>query len=782
MSKETFSTFEYRTSAKSAFHTILVCNGKKSFKNHTITPIEVVDDYTGKIEYRFEVPDQRFTLGCYTSTVDKPTRNTWLSQRIFAVNPNKESKLDTITVWSDDLHFFYLDRSITNLSHAVFIQLGLNRLFGGNVRLHDIFDGRHKENYNGKYITYIKLHDLMTLILGTEGSNVTRTTSSIKAIENEHFMEEDNEILQERDEQEEYKENVFDFELACNRVRVLRELNNGTLQLDYNNALHRKIALGLSSNLIYIKGGTSKLKSIFLAQKDYRFREGNMISYAKACGYRPIRLKNYSPFVEDHKYRNIYDATVFTKTRVDKLEQEQNLISAEMGREMMREAFNNALKKKGVHLIKSSVGLGKTSMIKELNQCTIAFPNHNLIREFMEKNPKEYATYDNIPNFQNNEYNEKIKTLYSKGLYNEVDNLIDKIATGYTLDASWADVYRKSKLKVKKMQFDSQVPFLCTHSHAVHFMPKHRTLIVDEDIMGTVLKKDSIRVSDIVQVMNDVDDPNAKKELISVIEQVMNIMNGDEFVKGKYMQAPKLGNVDTSVIKSSILKSTIDVPIMDFLNSHIWYRDKNFGDVIHFIKKNAFPSYETVIILSATANENIYKSFFSDISVVDITNVKHKGQIKQINDLSYSRLCIKRNMPLVQELVKQGYNTISFKNFGLGSKIWYFGNAAGTNAFEGMDLTIIGTPHLHESVYIMTALACNKITIGQANEAKMKSMVVEFNGYRFKFHSFENDQIRDIQLNAINGELVQAIGRARLIDNDVKVTVYSNFPMRQAII
>ena len=59
----------------------------------------------------------------------------------------------------------------------------------------------------------------------------------------------------------------------------------------------------------------------------------------------------------------------------------------------------------------------------------------------------------------------------------------------------------------------------------------------------------------------------------------------------------------------------------------------------------------------------------------------------------------------------------------------------------------------------------------------MDYQTIQHNGMQFKFQTFNDPELRNIQLNLIEGELIQAVGRARTIRTDAKVQVYSNFPL-----
>jgi len=54
--------------------------------------------------------------------------------------------------------------------------------------------------------------------------------------------------------------------------------------------------------------------------------------------------------------------------------------------------------------------------------------------------------------------------------------------------------------------------------------------------------------------------------------------------------------------------------------------------------------------------------------------------------------------------------------------------------------------------------------------------------YVFKFYTYSDPILRDIQFWLIESELEQAVGRARLLRKDCVVYLYSNFPLSQAIL
>jgi hypothetical protein len=63
---------------------------------------------------------------------------------------------------------------------------------------------------------------------------------------------------------------------------------------------------------------------------------------------------------------------------------------------------------------------------------------------------------------------------------------------------------------------------------------------------------------------------------------------------------------------------------------------------------------------------------------------------------------------------------------------------------------------------------------------EMSRRKIEWNRFRFNFMSYEDERLRNIQLEVIESELVQAVGRSRSLRTDAQVFVFSNLPLRIA--
>lgn len=106
----------------------------------------------------------------------------------------------------------------------------------------------------------------------------------------------------------------------------------------------------------------------------------------------------------------------------------------------------------------------------------------------------------------------------------------------------------------------------------------------------------------------------------------------------------------------------------------------------------------------------------------------------------------------------------------------YFGNCSGYDTLKGSNIAVVGTPHHNNIEYFLTAKALG--IDFKTSDTTMSHQKIEYNGFRFKFNCFDNKDLREIQLAMIESDLIQAVGRARILRTNAHVDLYSNFPLR----
>jgi len=213
------------------------------------------------------------------------------------------------------------------------------------------------------------------------------------------------------------------------------------------------------------------------------------------------------------------------------------------------------------------------------------------------------------------------------------------------------------------------------------------------------------------------------------------------------------------------------------------------GECITYIKPVGFKKNimnTKVIMLSATADEKICRYYFGDnrVNFQECKTAKYLGTLNQHYDRSYSRSNIVKDSSVISKIKKAtGFlHTITFKKFKHllpNRDELHIGNTEGRDHLKGENIDVIATPHQPEWIYKLCAYS---LGLDFDEDAMLKpGTTVDHNGYRFRFMTYEDEVLRAIQFYFIESELEQCVGRARLLRCNCTVNLFSNFPLRQAI-
>ena len=204
-------------------------------------------------------------------------------------------------------------------------------------------------------------------------------------------------------------------------------------------------------------------------------------------------------------------------------------------------------------------------------------------------------------------------------------------------------------------------------------------------------------------------------------------------------------------------------------------------DTIAFLKPVSFKDVKYIMV-SATVSEDICRKYFGEdkVDFYICKKARYKGSLYQYPQKSMSRSCLKNNKGIVEKLVERFHmdrdNVITFMKERIGSL--HFGNTEGSNTLEGQDILVVGTPYHAEFLYKLAAFSMG---MDFDEDEKMTLQDVTYNGYTFKFTTFENEELRAVHFWMLESELEQAVGRARLLRNECSVHLFSNFPLSQSI-
>lgn len=585
----------------------------------------------------------------------------------------------------------------------------------------------------------------------------------------------------------------FDFDALSDTCQLFRESKDGSYWLYHGEMF------GLMTNLCQIEGGAEQIKQILNARKEYKAKAESwniMYRQIRKANYTPMRCESFCPFAGQCEHaKNMIEQGKIQKNTVQKLSNDMEPKTVEEARAELEKTFNQILKdgeEKGIYIIKAPTGIGKTyiyvNAAKKKN-ITVAVPTHQLKQEVKERmqqsGVRNIVTTPTLPELSPVNA-QKLNRLYSTGAIRAAHGFLRKLADQNDEDSKKADDYLFNLERIQRLVNSS---ILTTHHRALYQRDQNKILVIDEDIIPTLFPQGSIRLSDFLLTMEKliekIDDEETKQVLQHLRDKVMglNLQVVQEMDSCFYNLADKIEKIVAS-------DDTIDSNILGFLNCLFFVKTKSLfkEEYVNFISRRELPKNKKIIIMSATISKEICEIIWPNAKFFDIGEVEMEGEVIQIPYRSFSRLSFFNNsaeMKFLKNSLINAYNPnsieISYKHFMDKNTIWlddatWFGNTTGFDRLNGQNITIVGTPNLNPISYLLFASALGfKLTL---DDSVMTYKIVVRNGFRFYYMTYSNNEkLMEIQFYLTESELIQAVGRARALTNNVRVLVLSNLPV-----
>lgn len=464
-----------------------------------------------------------------------------------------------------------------------------------------------------------------------------------------------------------------------------------------------------------------------------------------------------------------------------------------------------------VIVIKGGCGLGKSyeysnilSSGKALDNYVVALPTNKAKRhiyndEFCTKTSEHLPLV--TPDLDEVKDNE-IEKLLSIGAFGQLKRYAETYIERTPTNNVVANNIRilKNYLEINEKVKDYPYNILTTHSRSFYLpyeVEKSHIYLYDEDILSESIKIISVPLKMIIDTL-----PNLKKSK-KLIEDKINKAIGADYKKIIPVKSEiwYQDEIDEEIKDSKGIYCNIN----DLLrcsavardNKKIGYVLKNRSgqrddDIIWLLVENVIPK-KKCIILSATADEQLYKDYFEkklkrNVKWYEAPKVKNAGKIIQHYSYTYSRYSLNKN-PKILEDIRSEYNDrllITFNEFidkdreRMGLEVGY-GKFEGLDEYNGSDFVLVGLQNKGEVYHKMLEYAI----YGEIhNEAKINYSWEENEFARFKFSNYGNEyeNLRRIRNWECEEALVQAVGRARLTvpeNADVTIDVFARYPLER---
>ena len=575
--------------------------------------------------------------------------------------------------------------------------------------------------------------------------------------------------------------NIASAEL-CNSCTLVKELANGTRWLYYNELW------GILTNLVHINGGIKYFRKIMTSLRectdlpyDYDKWYSNCTQISK-CPYAPKRCEDFCPHSNECEHgKNIITTVKTMKNRITVIDNKISYTDIGSARQELYRSLLKAMfsADNHIHVIKAQTGIGKTHTyircIKELGiSCIIAVPTNDLKNEVcrrMKANGIDVKATPELPCDISDDDKEALECLYRKGdlySYREFMRELEKRYNSIKL-------YREELRKV--MQYEGNI--VTTHFRLLYQFREEvlqsHTIIIDENILQTMFHTDCADISELEYI-------RAQFYIKGHIRKRLKYyMSSKKKEYKKHINEPYIHlSRRTRRFISKDDNITIDLEV--FLNASATVVD---DDKVYYAWLKELPK-QKIIVMSATVDSEVYAEFFKNRQIInyDIPEAKYKGTILQYTDNSFSRTWIENHTEEFENIRKRYADKdcyeICFKKYEAESTDLHFGNTQGKDSYSDKDLVILGTPFPNDKLCRLMAASMN-YDISIINNESINFREVSYEQYRFYFSTFEDSLLQRIHIYLIAEELEQSIGRARLLNKENTVYVYSRFPAKQAI-
>ena len=583
-----------------------------------------------------------------------------------------------------------------------------------------------------------------------------------------------------------YSYRSSDLGTISTKCQLFQEFLTGSRRLEHVELF------GLATNLVDVDTGVALLKNTLKKYSYYddrpeKYRKWDQdLRYIRGYGYKPYSCNGFCPHNDSCTHgTNILSTAKPKNHQIERLSNYvENYVKIEEAEEYLRQKLIDAMNAgdNKWYIITAQTAIGKTKMYLELIKDTaqkvlIAVPTNKLKREILERARALGIDIKESPSIH------EIKDDLSEDTWSEIDFLhkSGRSIIPYCKKAIRENHQDSALLRQYLKELDqfnnSDVHGITTHKKLLTMdTSKYDFVIVDEDIIfnAIIQNKTDITVLDLKILRKKIAPGSA---IFKKIEKVLKGLKDKQFFT---LPAIDYDRADDG--------KPMGVDLPSFCSAtHFCYRkasDKESDlkeDCISFLNPVKFKANTKYIMLSATVNETVCEYYFGKgkNEFFECPKVEITGTLNQYYDKSMSRACIGKDRNIIERIKKwSGFErTITFLKYEKVGNM-HFGNTAGRNDWEGENIDVIGTPHQQEWIYKLFAYS-----IGQEFDIGANlnpSAIVEHNGFRYRFSTYDDEVLRAIQFYLLESELEQAVGRARLLRKDCTVNLFSNFLLPQA--
>lgn len=559
--------------------------------------------------------------------------------------------------------------------------------------------------------------------------------------------------------------------------------------------LHHAELFGLAANLYHIESGAAAFGKILSEYPDYYDNEKQKrwdyyLKYFKDMKYKPTSCCVFCANSDKCNHgKNILSTVKLKSGMIEKLpEYNETYCSIKELQNNLTLNLNKAVNSNNTewHIIKAQTAAGKTEaylrlMSESEKRFLIVVPTNKLKRDVESRadkmgiHIKATPSLDEIKDDIPTHVWETISDLRRTGQHGEVYSYICSVAEKEDITC-----LKKYIKKINSLEnYNGNI--ITTHrkffSMRKSILDKYDEIIIDEDIILTSIAPNQCEIK--LSLLNKIlDELKGEQEYQKIVEKIeLALKYTEESAMFKLPSFTWDYDKDNKPIEG--ISELTDLPAFCKAKYFMYLNTEDLMDSVVFLKPYKFHRRKYIMV-SATVDKDICEYCFgkNNVRFYECTQAAYTGKLIQYYGKSMSRSCIdedKRILDKIQEW--SGFDhLITFKKYKYGDM--YFGNAIGCDNLKGENINVVGTPYQVDFLYKLLPFSFG-LDIDES--AEMKPCTVKHNGYRFRFTTYEDDILQKFHIWMIESELEQAVGRARLLRCDCTVNLFSNFPLKQAV-
>ena len=580
------------------------------------------------------------------------------------------------------------------------------------------------------------------------------------------------------------------------RCRLVREFITGAAHVGHH---QRRI---LVTNLCHLDGGVAWYREGLAARTDYT--ADSLVEDARFYRWKPEGCSRCPHCHEcDHKTNFLQQLSV-KRRECRQVRQSPPGKTLQDTRAGLRETLTNcmAASENQVFVIKCDTGVGKTKELlrQNLDGVCLAFDTHRLKQEAharlraIGKHAYLWPEPPPLPDV----LGKRLRHCYALGMGGTIRAYEKALRTPeVSSDQRWATAIEQYLEALREVHRQSRV--LATHEKAYQLQrnPAIHTFVFDEDISKTLIRVDEVRPKD-VEAFRGLIHGSTDAQVQALDPHLKAVLRAP--TRLTIPQTPQ--NFSQSAIHQLLMRTpaSFSSPMEVLFTCQAFRKDSacpNSPESIFCISRQALREDKKYIVLSATADERVYRLLFGERLVfMDLSGTALTGRLVCHTGKSFSKQCISSDMAGFAARVQEDQRRFGFegiithkfcaerredglflsKTDGAVPVFGTFGGLQGLDSFGGRRLAVYGTPYPPEYVVKLWASALG-LDVDE-DEFVFEERDVEWGDYQLNVPTCSaNQDVQRLYLWLAHSEIVQAVGRARLVSHNTEVHVFAKLPI-----